>query len=134
MKSFSEVKEGTFFLFASFHSLLDEFYQYAIVTQPAALRHGAHLLCDFARERHTSPHMPGWNLFRCGHSISIHQFGAPDTLLNLLRHHVGLAVAAVPVAQNPVSLVVADHRLFFRIEVKGAAQAVGSVGQVQQGA
>ena len=51
-------------------------------------------------------------------------------LLNFFGHHVGVTVAAVAVAQDSGSLLVADHLLLLRIEVQGAADAVGSVGQV----
>ncbi|SPE29499.1 hypothetical protein SBA2_450115 [Acidobacteriia bacterium SbA2] len=52
--------------------------------------------------------------------------------LDFFRHNVWGAVAAVAVAQDPGSLFVADYFLLIGIEVQGAADAVGSVSQVQQ--
>src|SRR5712692_9776623 len=50
---------------------------------------------------------------------------------NVLRHHKRITISA---AQEPVSLVVADHLLGSRIEGERATQDVRGVGQVDQGA
>ncbi len=70
-KAFGKLEEGLLFLLPRFDAEFDEFHQNPVVAQALALGHALYLFGDGSGEGHAAA-----DVFRGGHGIIIHQFGA----------------------------------------------------------